>query len=155
MARDAVASACTTDTNDHQINLTSPDTLEGTWDPTRVEQVITNLLDNALRYSPPGTSVNLTVSQSGGTARVEVKDSGPGIPEYQRPYLFNRYYGPLPDPPTFDQDYSPRKKRGLGLGLYVSAEIVSAHGGEIGVRPGPEGGSIFWFTLPIADPLAD
>jgi signal transduction histidine kinase len=123
----------------------------GQWDPTRVEQVITNLLDNALRYSPPSTKVGLSVTQENGTARVEVTDHGPGIPDHQRPHLFSRYYGPLPQPLSPEGHQGPRKKRGLGLGLYVSAEIVAAHGGEIGIKPNPEGGSVFWFTLPFGE----
>ncbi|MGA7730617.1 MAG: ATP-binding protein [Chloroflexia bacterium] len=153
IAEEAVANAQTTDAGAHEIELepSAPPDLTGQWDPTRIEQVLTNLLDNALRYSPLGTTVHLSITQEGDTARVEVTDQGPGIPDHQRPHLFSRYFGPLPNLPSPDGSPGPRKKRGLGLGLYVSSEIVAAHGGEIGFRPNPDGGSVFWFTLPLSE----
>ncbi len=151
MAEEAVANAQTTDAGTHQIELSTPLELVGDWDPTRIEQVITNLLDNALRYSPTGSTVYLSLSQQDGKARVEITDHGPGIADHQRPYLFSRYFGPIPDPPSPEGIQSSRQRRGLGLGLYVSAEIVSAHGGETGMRPNAGEGSTFWFTLPLAE----
>lgn len=151
MAEEAVANARTTDAEAHEITLLAPAELNAKFDPTRIEQVITNLLDNALRYSPAGTTVKLTLSEQDGTVRVEVADQGPGITEYQRSHLFNRY-GPIPQQPLPDGSPAPRTKRGLGLGLYVSSEIITAHGGEIGVLPNHERGSIFWFTLPVGEP---
>jgi signal transduction histidine kinase/CHASE3 domain sensor protein len=153
MAEEAITNAQTTDAGAHEIELSAPPDLTGHWDPTRIEQVITNLLDNALRYSPLGTSVRLSITQEGDVARVEITDQGPGIPDHQRPHLFSRYFGPLPNLPSPDGSPGPRKKRGLGLGLYVSSEIVAAHGGEIGFRPNPDAGSTFWFTLPLAEAL--
>ena len=87
MAEEAVADAQTTDAGAHEIELepSAPPDLTGQWDPTRIEQVLTNLLDNALRYSPLGTAVHLSITQEGDTARVEVADQGPGIPDHQRP----------------------------------------------------------------------
>lgn len=149
MAAEVIANAKTTDAEAHAIELTAPDSLVGNWDLIRMEQVITNLLDNALRYSPPGTPVHISITEDHGTAHLEVVDRGPGITEDQRPHLFNRFYGPLPQAPTPEGAQAPRKKRGLGIGLYVSTEIINAHGGEIGVRPNPEGGSIFWIALPL------
>jgi two-component system phosphate regulon sensor histidine kinase PhoR len=150
IAEQAVANARTTDAGAHEIELSAPPELIGQWDPTRLEQVVTNLLDNALRYSPPGSKVHLSVVEEKGIARVEVADQGPGIPDHQRPHLFNRYYGPLPILRAPGDDQGPRKKRGLGLGLYVSAEIVAAHGGDIGLGSDTGAGSVFWFTLPVA-----
>lgn len=167
MANEAVINAETTDDGAHTIELSAPPALEVAADAVRVEQVITNLLDNAIKYAPGGTNVQITISSNESEALVEIKDQGPGIPEEQRPNLFNRYYGPIPSTqpdgsgmkaaPTASGGgegeapaQPPKKKRGLGLGLYVSAEIVHAHGGDIGVRPNPDGGSTFWFTLPVA-----
>ncbi|HYP19100.1 MAG TPA: ATP-binding protein, partial [Chloroflexia bacterium] len=154
VARSVVSAAETTDQGEHRLELVAPDGIIGKVDATRIEQVLTNLLGNALRYSPPGTLVLVRVEQRDGQALVEVADNGPGVPDEMRPHLFNRYY----------QDHKPnghnahpnggttktaRRERGLGLGLHISKEIVSAHGGEIGMRPNPRGGSIFWFTLPL------
>lgn len=154
VARSVVSAAETTDQGEHRLELVAPDGIIGKVDATRIEQVLTNLLGNALRYSPPGTLVLVRVEQRDGQALVEVADNGPGVPDEMRPHLFNRYY----------QDNKPnghnahlnggttktaRRERGLGLGLHISKEIVSAHGGEIGMRPNPVGGSIFWFTIPL------
>ncbi|MEO5952930.1 MAG: CHASE3 domain-containing protein, partial [Chloroflexia bacterium] len=112
IAEEAVANAQTTDAGQHQIELSTPTDLSGQWDPTRIEQVITNLLDNALRYSPPNTAVKLSVTQEADKARVEVTDQGPGISDYQRTHLFNRYYGPIPLQLTPENSQAPRSKRG-------------------------------------------
>ena len=162
-----------TDSGAHIIEITAPAELTGCWDPVRIEQVIANLLSNALRYTPPGSKVEVRLQALDKEAKVEVIDEGPGVPSEQRPYLFDRYYqtntlnsgmlsendqpaaatgseesaqGPTQSPPR-----EARKRQGLGLGLYISQEIIKAHHGEIGVDPNPEGGSIFWFTLPLGD----
>ncbi len=133
----------------------------------RLEQVITNLLGNALRHTPPNSNVEVKLQKVGSYARVEVIDEGPGIPLEQRPHLFDRYYQSTSLAPsiipgehpavgdgqtgTHRPSTAPQKRQGLGLGLYISHEIVKAHKGQIGVDPNPEGGSIFWFTLPLGD----
>jgi signal transduction histidine kinase len=122
----------------------------GEWDAVRVEQVLTNLVSNALRHSPPNVGLEIRVSRHGEEVRVEVADHGPGVPEDQRPALFDRYYqGARSAVPA---ETGPPKKQAsrsgsLGLGLYISSEIVKAHGGQIGMEPNPGGGSVFWFTL--------
>jgi signal transduction histidine kinase len=139
-----------------------PEGVKGEWDAARIEQVLTNLVDNALRYSPPGAGVEVRVSRQGREARVEVADRGPGVPPEQRPDLFDRYYqgphGPhdgRPTPPlrmlpaTQDPHHRASRRGSLGLGLHISSEIVKAHGGRIGMEPNPGGGSIFWFTVPL------
>lgn len=150
----AVAAAETTDQGEHRLELVAPASIIGRVDATRVEQVLTNLVGNALRYSPPGSLVLVHVERREGSAYVEVADNGPGVPEEMRPHLFSRYYQDrrpgARDPRGNGGSVSAlRRERGLGLGLHISKEIVQAHGGEIGMRPNPAGGSIFWFSIPL------
>lgn len=107
-------------------------------DEQRIEQVVVNLVNNAVKYAPQSMKIFLTVEKLTGMAKISVKDTGPGIPPEKLPYLFNRYY----------QADGGSKQAGLGLGLYISAEIIKRHGGEIGVASEPGKGSTFWFTLP-------
>jgi signal transduction histidine kinase/CHASE3 domain sensor protein len=154
IVRSAMSAAESIDQGAHRLELVAPASIIGVVDATRIEQVLTNLVGNAIRYSPPGTLVLVRVEQQDGQARVEVADNGPGVPEEMRPHLFSRYYQ---DRRPAGQDASTnggapaalRRERGLGLGLHISKEIVQAHGGEIGMTPNPEGGSIFWFTIPL------
>ncbi|HYO49839.1 MAG TPA: ATP-binding protein [Chloroflexia bacterium] len=148
IAKTAITDAQATDAGAHQIVLVAPGgEIVGEWDATRLEQVMTNLVGNALTYSPAGTQVEVRVSTCGSDARVEVADQGPGVPPEQRLRLFELYYQSQSLDPA-DYDARLRKGRGLGLGLHISSEIVKAHGGQIGMEPNPGGGSIFWFTLP-------
>jgi|GEM_PF-3673552 len=152
----AAANARATNSGRHTIEVTArPASLVGTWDAARLEQVMSNLIGNALRYSPPGTRIEIRVEQEGDMARVSVADEGPGVPESQRARLFERYYqtATLSDK-MLSGGGSTRPvvmHKGLGLGLHISSEIVSAHGGKIGMEPNPQGGSIFWFTLPLSE----
>ena len=152
LARLVTNTARAADENGHSITVTaSDDNIVGEWDLTRIEQVITNLVSNAVRYSPRNTAVQVNLSKSGGKVRVEVIDQGPGVPPDQRPALFDRYYQGAG---TRDEQSTARpmgRRGGLGLGLYISSEIVKAHDGEIGMDPNPDGGSIFWFSLPAQD----
>jgi signal transduction histidine kinase len=142
-----------TDANAHTIEVQAePQRIVGQWDPIRLEQVVSNLLSNAVRYSPPGTEVKIRVEQVESCARVKLTDQGPGVPESARGHLFERYYQTSTlNPGTVannGQTPHPTTRKGLGLGLYISSEIVKAHGGQIGMEPNPEGGSIFWFAVP-------
>ena len=156
----------------HPIELVTPSQVVGHWDVTRLEEVLSNLVGNALRYTPDGTPVRVEIEDEGTWVRVSVADRGPGIPPDERDRLFDRYYqtGPLnsavveavqplpgwpgPGGQAVQVRPVPPKKKGLGLGLYISSEIVKAHGGEIGVSENPGGGSIFWFRIPKARALA-
>jgi PAS domain S-box-containing protein/excisionase family DNA binding protein len=124
----------------HQITLTAPPALDVEADSLRLEQVLTNLLDNAMKYSAEGSPIEIDVSQAGeGTLEIAVRDHGVGIPSEKRARIFERFY----------QAHGSGFQSGLGLGLYVSGEIVELHGGEIRAEFPPDGGSRFVVRLPI------
>jgi two-component system phosphate regulon sensor histidine kinase PhoR len=128
-----------------ELELDLPDSLPLVCaDPRRVTQVLVNFLSNAIKYTPSGTVVRLSARPDLKTQmlRVNVADSGPGIPPESRALIFSRF-GRL------DTEGS-RKDHGAGLGLYIAKTIIESHGGEIGVENGESGGSVFWFTLPLA-----
>jgi len=109
-------------------------------DPQRIDQVIVNLVNNAIKYSPKSNRIEINVSHHEGMAKVSVTDYGIGIRSEKIPHLFERYYRADPSMIEFS---------GFGLGLYICAEIIKRHGGEIGVDSQVGEGSTFWFTLPI------
>jgi two-component system CheB/CheR fusion protein len=110
-------------------------------DSSRIEQVVNNLLSNAIKYSPGADKVIVKVERKRTTIRLSVTDYGIGIPEDQISHVFDRFYR---------VEESVRNFQGLGLGLYISAEIIRRHNGKIGVERNKDGGSTFWFTLPVA-----
>jgi two-component system, OmpR family, sensor histidine kinase BaeS len=112
-------------------------------DPARLGQVLENLVDNALRYTPSGGRVEVRAAPSGPCVRFEVLDTGVGVPEPMREAIFRRFV--RVDPSRAFQD-----GRGSGLGLTIAKQLVERHGGLIGVRQREGGGSIFWFTVPSA-----
>ncbi len=121
------------------VRVIKPDTPPIIADRGRVLQVFSNLLANAVRFTPHGGEVRLTVEPLNGVVRISVKDTGPGIATEDLPRLFERYW------------QAPRLLRaGSGLGLFIAKGIVEAHGGEIGVESTVNEGSEFWFTLPVA-----
>lgn len=111
-------------------------------DSRRIERVIINLLQNAIKFTPAGGRVAIRAWQEGDRVRCEVTDTGIGIPPEDAPRLFQ----------AFSQLAPGTKKGGTGLGLSISKAIVEAHGGAIGVQSEPGKGSTFWFTLPVAGP---
>ncbi len=110
---------------------------EVTYDRERVLQVLSNLLGNALAFTPRGGHVTIRIGIEGGDAAVTVEDDGPGIPSDDLPHLFDRYW-------------KSQSRRGTGLGLAIAHGIVEAHGGRIRVESAPGLGSRFTFTLPLA-----
>jgi len=113
---------------------------EGYWDRDRLEQVMNNLVSNAIKYSPEGGVVAVGTRHDNGTLTVSVRDQGIGIREEDQNRLFERFYRA--------RDKS-QEVSGLGLGLYVTRRIVEAHGGSISVHSKPGEGSEFAFTLPL------
>ncbi len=113
-------------------------------DETRVVQVLTNLLGNAAKFSPPGSAVRVGLTLDPVRARFSVADSGPGIPVEFRGRIFERF--------TQAEQQASRKAQGSGLGLFIAKSIVDAHGGTIGFT-NTEGGTVFAFELPLAGRL--
>jgi len=112
-------------------------------DPTRLTQVLVNLISNASKYSPIGETIELTLRiENHDTLYVMVADNGPGIPPGAREDIFQRYVR------LGDKDEA---QYGVGLGLSVVKAIVEQHGGQIAVEERLGGGSIFWFTLPLEE----
>lgn len=109
-------------------------------DEHRIDQVVVNLVNNAVKYAPSSKDIYLIARREGDMAKISVKDTGPGISPEKCARLFDRYYR---------ADYSGLQFSGLGLGLYISSEIVKRHGGQIGVDSELGKGSTFWFTIPI------
>ncbi len=110
-------------------------------DPDRLERILTNLISNALKYSPSDSGVLVTAAQSGEEIRVSVADRGTGIAREHLPHLFGRFYRAV----------GAQTDEGLGLGLYITRRLVEAHGGRIWVESDVGEGSTFHFTLPVAD----
>jgi signal transduction histidine kinase len=123
-----------------------PDATWAHFDPARIEQVVTNLLSNAIRYSKPGTSVSVTTRSIAAAnhrfVELAVVDTGPGVATEDQTRIFEPYVRAADD----------HASGGLGLGLAICKRIVDAHGGTIAVCDEPGWGSRFSFTLPAADP---
>jgi PAS domain S-box-containing protein len=126
---------------DYELIFEGDDKLQVYADEHQVDQVIVNLVNNAVKYAPNSIYIYLIVEKDGEEAKVSVKDNGPGIDLQKIPHLFDRYY--RVEPANYHSS-------GLGLGLYISAEIIKKHGGRIGVDSEAGKGSTFWFTLPLS-----
>jgi two-component system, OmpR family, phosphate regulon sensor histidine kinase PhoR len=115
-------------------------------DEGRTHQVLANLIDNAVKYSPAGSRVDIDVQRERGRVRFSVRDRGPGIPRAEQEHVFEKFYRLDPD-----HRYGVG---GSGLGLYICRQLVSSMQGRIWVEPAPRHGSIFAFELPVADERA-
>ncbi len=109
-------------------------------DRVRLRQVLANLVDNAVKYTPSGGSVDIEASQKGQQAVLLVKDSGIGIPLDEIPRIWDRLY----------RGDKSRSQRGLGLGLSLVKAVVQAHHGQVEASANPSGGSMFFVYLPLA-----
>lgn len=129
---------------EHALSMSlEDDLLMARMDPRLVVQLIINLVDNAIKYTPQGSSIQLSARRDGGFARVEVADDGPGIDEATKAHLFDMFY--------VQSNVRSDGRRGLGLGLSLCKSIAAAHGGELTVRDNLPHGAIFSFTLPIEE----
>jgi signal transduction histidine kinase len=110
-------------------------------DPTRITQVLVNLISNASKFGPMGEEIILSLeNEDGRLLRVTVSDRGPGVSQNDREDIFKRFV---------QLDSSGEAQYGIGLGLSVVKAIVEEHGGEVGVSAREGGGSTFWFTIPL------
>lgn len=134
-----------TSTNEHTITIVLPEEemVPVVVDVERIGQVLSNYLTNAIKYTPAKTTVEVRLELAEDTARVLVKDEGPGLPPEVQQNIWERFYQ-APDRVTHTS--SP----GLGLGLYICQMIISQHQGLVGVESTPEAGATFWFQLPLA-----
>ncbi len=122
-----------------QIVLSAPGPIWASVDQLRIEQVVGNLLDNALKFSPAGSEIHLGVeTPTPDCLHITVRDHGPGVAPEHRPHLFERFY----------QAHTTSYQSGLGLGLFISRELVLLHGGTIEATFPPDGGTCFVVTLP-------
>jgi signal transduction histidine kinase len=114
-------------------------------DADRIGQVVTNFLTNALKYSPEDRPILVAVQVETGRARVSVRDAGPGLPPEEQAQVWEQYH----QAPGIV--VASGSSVGLGLGLYISRQIVQAHpGGQVGVESALGAGSTFWFSVPLA-----
>ncbi len=120
------------------LELHAPDQPVGAWDASRVEQVITNLVTNAIKYARDG-AIMIDVTSTAAGAVLAVSDEGPGVPSDRMHLIFER----------FERGTSAPASSGLGLGLFIARQIVVAHGGTLTVENKPTGGARFVATLPF------
>ncbi|HEX2922635.1 MAG TPA: ATP-binding protein, partial [Chloroflexota bacterium] len=134
-------SAAQVKTESHQLVADLDGDLTGKWDRSYLEQVLTNLLDNAVRYSPGGGEVRVAARRSYGVVRLSVSDHGIGIPPELQEKVFERHFR--------TQDAKQVRVDGMGIGLYLVRQIVEAHSGKVWVESVPGQGSTFIVELPV------
>jgi signal transduction histidine kinase len=117
-----------------------------TVDPIRMRQLLDHLVDNAVKFSPGASEVSVGVAEQGGAARMDVRDTGIGVPPHEVEQVFERFHRA--------SNVDDRRFAGLGLGLYLSRGIVEQHGGRIWATANPEGGMTFSVSLPLAAPAS-
>ncbi len=129
--------------SDRPVEVTTSGSLSVHADRDRIEQVLSNLLENAVKYSPDGGPIRVTAEGRGGEVEVRVADTGIGIAPEHRDNVFERFY-------QADGDSGQRRFGGLGLGLYISRAIIDAHGGRMWAAANTEDGrgSVFGFRIP-------
>jgi signal transduction histidine kinase len=115
-------------------------------DPGMVREVLDNLVGNAMKYGGDAGPVTVSVTGDGKLVRIEVRDEGPGIALAEQAHLFERW--------TRTESTKTGTTKGFGLGLSIVKRLVTAHGGEVGVRSRPGQGAAFWVTFPAQLPAA-
>jgi two-component system phosphate regulon sensor histidine kinase PhoR len=126
---------------DHPVVAATPDRVPVVWDELRIEQVLANLVGNAVKHTPGGEIAIALVEHPDGTIRIAVRDQGPGIPDSTKGRLFERYFRAGTEAADGGAD-------GLGLGLYISRLIARAHGGDLTIADAPAGGALFTLVVP-------
>jgi PAS domain S-box-containing protein len=114
-------------------------------DSTRLQQILTNLLANAIKFSPDGAAVTVSAQRQEEWVRIDVVDNGPGIPLEEQKLIFESFY----------RAKQSRSREGAGLGLAITKRLVETHGGEFGLESEPGKGSRFYFTLPAGKPVPE
>jgi signal transduction histidine kinase len=133
------------DARRQRLRLDLPADLPAVWaDADRVEQIITNLVANAHKYTPAEGSITVGARRDDGSVRVDVSDTGAGLSAEEREQLFTRFF----------RAPGTRRVAGSGLGLVITRLLVELHGGRIGVSSAPGEGSVFSVWLPVSDPTA-
>ena len=112
-------------------------------DAQLIIQVIINIMNNAIKYTPEGSLIILSMEKQEKNVLIKISDNGPGIPDSAKEHLFEMFF-------TANKSYSD-SRRGLGLGLALCKSIVNAHGGTIRVQDNHPSGACFCFTLPISE----
>jgi two-component system, OmpR family, sensor histidine kinase KdpD len=133
--------------HDHPLSISLPTDLPLVQiDALLMERVIINLLENSLKYTPPGTPLKISGQIQDKEILVAVADQGPGLPAGEEERIFEKFY-----------QVSPGSARGAGLGLTICRNIIEAHGGRIWAANRPDGGAVFSFTIPLAEstPILD
>jgi len=125
-----------------RIQIVSNGTVAGMYDPERIRQLIDNLVENALKYSPAEDPIEVRVWSEDSTARLSVTDHGIGIPPEDMPHVFERF--------RRGSNVDHRKFGGIGLGLYICHGIVEQHGGRVWVESAPGRGTVFHVTFPVS-----
>jgi signal transduction histidine kinase/DNA-binding response OmpR family regulator len=129
------------DKNAHQLTQNAPPGLAVRADGTRFKQMLMNLLGNAIKFTPRNGKIELAARQDGDMVRIEVRDSGPGIPPEERQRIFEAFHR---------MRQSDKASEGTGLGLAITRRLVELHGGQLDVESQTGVGSCFFFTLPCA-----
>ena len=140
-----VATAITIDLHDHseipRISYPTPKPVRIQGDPERIAQIVGNLLDNAAKYSPPGSPIDVSLTVVGADAQIRVSDRGVGVPDDERDRIFAPFY----------RTSRTRDIPGTGLGLHVSRRIAEQHLGHLWLESSSAAGSVFVLALPIAE----
>jgi signal transduction histidine kinase len=128
----------------HPCIVDGPRSVAGVYDPVRIMQLVENLVENAVKYSPEGGAVRVKVWREDGYNNLTVTDSGIGIPSEDLPHIFERFHR--------GTNVDDRRFAGMGLGLFICRGIAEQHGGRIWATRAPGGGSTFHVALPAAAP---
>lgn len=129
---------------EHKLTVRQPDEyILAKMDARLIVQVIINIVDNAVKYTPSGSSIEISVTKEKGMVAVSISDNGPGIPDADKPRIFDMFY-------TSGKDIGD-SRRSMGLGLALCKSIINAHGGTISVSDNKPHGTVFRFTLPAEE----